>query len=118
MAARRVQLTQTRLRELIEANRSVAHYRDLSALLSGIVNSAVALVAAGSGVIEVIATREHPLRRGRCGTVAFEVLYAGRNGRYDFSAEDEQLLGTFGDMAAIALAIAGFREKGGVSGRD
>jgi nitrate/nitrite-specific signal transduction histidine kinase len=130
VAARRVMLTQTRLRELIEANRSVAHYRDLSTLLNGIVNSAVALVAAGSGVFEVTATREHPLRLVRCGTPSdrptetytrelrlhrddevFGVIYVGRNGQHDFTPEDEQLLRSFGDMASIAIANARFREK-------
>lgn len=130
VAARRVLLTQTRLRELIEANRTVAHYRDRSGLLNGILNSAVALVSAGSGVFEVTATREHPLRLVRCGTEAdrppethtrelslrsdgavLGVLYIGRNGRHDFTYEDEQLLGSFGDMASIAMSNSRFREK-------
>jgi nitrate/nitrite-specific signal transduction histidine kinase len=130
LAARRVLLTQTRLRELIEANRSVARYRDRSALLHGILNSAVALVDAGSGVFAVAATREHPLRLVRCGTDAdrppetftrelhlrtdglvLGILCVGRSGSHDFTAEDDQLLDSFGDMASIALANSGFRER-------
>jgi len=130
VAARRVMLTQTRLRELIEANRTVADYRDLASLLNGILNSAVSLVAAGSGVLEVSATSEHPRRLLRCGTLADRptqahrrefrlrrddeahgVLYLGRDGLHDFTAEDEQLLGSFTEMASIAIANARMREK-------
>lgn len=130
VAARRVQTTQTRLRELLAANRSVARYRDRSALLGGIVHSAVALVDAGSGVFDVYATAGRAGSVVRCGTVAgrpteartterclqwdeevFGVLYLGRDGPNDFSAEEEQLLSSFTEMASIALWNANQREK-------
>ncbi len=130
LAARRVMLTQTRLRELLEANRTVADYRDLGSLLNGILNSADALVGAGSGVFEVFATREHPRRVLRCGTLTDRppeshrrelrlrrddethgVLSLGRDGRFDFTTEDEQLFESFAAMASIAIANARLREN-------
>jgi nitrate/nitrite-specific signal transduction histidine kinase len=130
VAAQRVLTTQTRLRELLAANQTIARYRDRSALLGGIIHSAVALVEAGSGVFDVYET---PGRAGslvHCGSDArrpteartterrvqldgevFGTLYLGRDGPNEFSAEDEQLLSSFTEMAAIAIWNANNREK-------
>jgi hypothetical protein len=130
VAAQRVLTTQTRLRQLLAANRSIARYRDRSALLGGIVNSAVALVEAGSGVFDVYALDGRAASQVRCKSEAqrptgvrttelrvqlddevFGTLYLGRDGPDEFSAEDEQLLSSFTEMAAIAIWNANNREE-------
>jgi nitrate/nitrite-specific signal transduction histidine kinase len=133
VVARRVQNSQIRLRELLAANRSVACYRDRTALLAGIVHSAVALVDAQWGVLEAYAMASHAGRFVYCGTDArrtpeartterylqrddekFGILYLGREGPKTFSASDEQLLSSFIEMASIALWNVNQREQPGL----
>ncbi len=126
VVARKVLSTESRLRNLLDANLSVARCRDPSFLLAEIVNSAVRLVDARSGVLDLWMTSEHLGRLARCGTDAdrpidaqtiesrleldgetFGILSLCKEGADDFSAEDAQLLASFADVACIALWNAG-----------
>ncbi|MET4705850.1 GAF domain-containing protein [Frigoribacterium sp. UYMn621] len=133
VAAHRVQNTQTRLRELLTANRSVACYRGRTALLGGIVHSAAALVNAQWGVLEAYPIADHAGHLVRCGADAplsaaartierylqrddqrFGILHLGRAESDDFSADDEQVLSSFSEMASIALFNMNQREEPGL----
>jgi nitrate/nitrite-specific signal transduction histidine kinase len=137
VVARRVQNSQIRVRELLAANRSVACYRDRTALLAGIVHSAVALVDAQWGVLEAYEMASNAGRFVYCGTDArrsaeawttdrylqrdnerFGILYLGREGPKNFSASDEQLLSSFIEMASIALWNMNQREQPGLVDTD
>ncbi|MES2093288.1 MAG: hypothetical protein V4531_05690 [Actinomycetota bacterium] len=126
MVARKVLSTQSRLRDLLDANLAVARCRDPSSLLTEILNSAVRLVDARSGVLDLWTTQERPGRivrwsadtgRPTAGHTiesrlemdgeTFGILSICKEGADEFSAEDAQLLASFADMTCIALWNAG-----------
>ncbi len=117
--------TQGRLRSLLAANSHIVEHLDLADTLRSVVESAVELLAAGSGVLTVadaVGGAERSVRIGtpasghlqprdvhhltvpiRVRDVVYGTMQLERPAGADFTAEDEELAGALATTAGVAI---------------